>query len=501
VAKNPVSIQTATALRGRLLAVADEVAGFAVQAEELPTMGLLSVLAAAVRADLDKPRFWLLMCGVAGAMPNRDEFMRAFRVLELAESGREHYAVLEACAGMANANDYFARQFRVLVSSVVVDVNFSARHGHNTGIQRVVRETVTRWSSRHDIELVAWTKDAQTMRSLVPEERRRVVEWNSTRKLEASPALVEDAAELVIPWKCTIVVPEVSQLEVCAPLACLAEFSGNHVVLVGHDAIPVLSAEYVVPSESDRFVRYLSIVKHADVVVGTCKSSSEEFAGFAAALSAQRLSGPDIQTVYLPVALSAREENAENEDARTSDAPLVICVGTQEPRKNQLAVLAAAEMLWTEGLNFELLFIGAAAMPLSIPFDVEVARLQKARRAVRVERLVTDAGLERAYHEARFSVFVSLHEGFGLPVGESLAAGTPVVTTNFGSTAEIAEGGGCVLVDPRSDESIAGGMRRLLLDDALVERLAREARDRPNRTWDDYATELWDVVEKLQVPA
>jgi len=163
-----------------------------------------------------------------------------------------------------------------------------------------------------------------------------------------------------------------------------------------------------------------------------------------------------------------------------------------------LAVLAASELLWKRGDEFELLFIGGAAMPLSVPFDVEVDRLRALGRSVSVIRNGSDAILERAYRDARFSVFVSLHEGFGLPIGESLAAGTPVIATNFGSMAEIARDGGCVTVDPRNDEVIAEAMHELLTDDIRLHRLEREAAARPSRTWDDYADELWSAITEVR---
>ena len=73
---------------------------------------------------------------------------------------------------------------------------------------------------------------------------------------------------------------------------------------------------------------------------------------------------------------------------------------------------------------------------------------------------------------------------------ESLAAGTPVITSRFGSMAELAEGGGALTVDPRDDHDLRDAMRALLTDDALHLRLREEAAARPPRTWDTYAAEL-----------
>ena len=91
-------------------------------------------------------------------------------------------------------------------------------------------------------------------------------------------------------------------------------------------------------------------------------------------------------------------------------------------------------------------------------------------------------------------MFPSLLEGFGLPVVESLAVGTPVIVSGHGSTAEIAEGGGCLTVDPRDVDSLQHAMSQLLGDDDLLERLRREAMERPRWTWNDYAGALWSFL-------
>jgi glycosyltransferase involved in cell wall biosynthesis len=155
-------------------------------------------------------------------------------------------------------------------------------------------------------------------------------------------------------------------------------------------------------------------------------------------------------------------------------------------------VLEAGERLWREGLRFELVFMGGSTWRAEGYFDTYVERLQGAGRAVRVERRVSENRLWTAYRNARFTLFPSLIEGFGLPVAESLAAGTPVITSNYGSMAELAAGGGVLTVDPRDVEELTMQMRRLLTDDALADDLRREARRRDLGNWNDYARGLWE---------
>ena len=90
-------------------------------------------------------------------------------------------------------------------------------------------------------------------------------------------------------------------------------------------------------------------------------------------------------------------------------------------------------------------------------------------------------------HSARALTFLSLYEGFGLPVLEAFAAGCPVIASNTTSIPEVA-GDAALLVDPRDRVLIAEAMMRLIEDDALVHRLKERGQKRASVfTWDACA--------------
>ncbi len=131
------------------------------------------------------------------------------------------------------------------------------------------------------------------------------------------------------------------------------------------------------------------------------------------------------------------------EPAFTPDGPAaggdyVLAVGTLEPRKNLDRTVAAARIA-----GVELRVVGAPGWG-GVEVPAWTGRLD-------------DAELTRLYRGARCVVFASLYEGFGLPVLEAMACGTPVVTSRGGSTEEVA-GGAAVLVDPLDPEAIAAGI-------------------------------------------
>lgn len=265
--------------------------------------------------------------------------------------------------------------------------------------------------------------------------------------------------------------------------------------VIGYDCVPVTSSETVALGVG-HFARNLAAVKYMDRVAAISTSSATEYEGWRQSLGGLGLSGPRVAAVTLPaeVPASAPTQGGFGEDASPDGRlPLVLVVGSHEPRKNHLAVLHAAELLWREGLGFRLTFVGGRGWG-SEPFVAALDRLRSQGRPVSMATSFDDPTLFAAYRQARFTVFPSLNEGFGLPLAESLACGTPAVTSDFGSMREIAGDGGALLVDPRDDHSIADAMRRLLLDDGLLARLRDEAARRPVRTWDNYAQDAWTYL-------
>ena len=126
------------------------------------------------------------------------------------------------------------------------------------------------------------------------------------------------------------------------------------------------------------------------------------------------------------------------ESGPAAEGDYVLTVGTLEPRKNVGAAVEAARLA-----GLELRVAGAAGWGgvtrqgwVGEPSDDELASLMRGARCL---------------------VYPSLYEGFGVPIVEAMACGTPVVTSRGGATEEVA-GGAAVLVDPRDPAAIADGI-------------------------------------------
>ncbi len=168
--------------------------------------------------------------------------------------------------------------------------------------------------------------------------------------------------------------------------------------------------------------------------------------------------------------------NATDEIRRRWSLPhdFVLWVGTLEPRKNLRNLVAAMAMVP------DLVLVVAGPDGWVVDGDDVLAPL--GARVKRVGR-VSDADLHALYAAATLFVLPSLAEGFGLPVLEAMAQGTPVVTSSGTATEEVASGA-AVLVDPLDPESIAEGIRSVLSDPELANRLGRAGLERASeRTW------------------
>jgi glycosyltransferase involved in cell wall biosynthesis len=239
--------------------------------------------------------------------------------------------------------------------------------------------------------------------------------------------------------------------------------AGVPVVVTVHD-LAVLRAPDAFPRWHKLYGRtgLRRVLRRADAVVAVSaftKAEVEDLAGVPAERIQVVPNGVD--AVFVPDLSDAEEPRGD----------YVLAVGTLEPRKNLARAVEAARLA-----GVELRVVGARGWGgVDVPGWVGE---------------IPDAELAALYRGARCIVYPSLYEGFGLPVLEAMASGTPVVTSKGTAMEEIA-GGAAVLVDPLDAEAIADGIAEAAArHDELVELGLARARE---FTWDAAA----DATERL----
>jgi glycosyltransferase involved in cell wall biosynthesis len=232
-------------------------------------------------------------------------------------------------------------------------------------------------------------------------------------------------------------------------------------------------------------------IRRADRIIAisrnTAKDVAELFAPDPARVSVAEL-GVDIP----PPAAFAPEHVDEVRRCHALTRPYIFYCGTLSPRKNVARALEAFAQLRTE-----------------IPHDFVVtagkswndrATLEKARALGLGERFrqlgdVPASDMHALYRMADAFVYVSLYEGFGLPILEAMACGCPVLTSNTSSIPEVA-GDAALMVDPLDVGAITDGLRRIVTDRVFADDLRRRGQARAATfTWDETARRVLAVLQ------
>ena len=205
-----------------------------------------------------------------------------------------------------------------------------------------------------------------------------------------------------------------------------------------------------------------------------------------------------IEVIYQGIAPAFFDVDADaaSETARRYhlEKPYALYVGSIEPRKNVTAMLDAwLDLPGDVREEFDLVVIG----PWGWGDRTVYNRLRAGIEGVRYLGYVPEPDLPALTAAATIFVYVSLYEGFGLPVGQAMAAGVPVVASMVSALPEVVGDAG-LLADPRSRAEIRGGMERLLLSPPLRAQLSQRGRKRAQDfTWDECARKSWKFFERV----
>ena len=143
----------------------------------------------------------------------------------------------------------------------------------------------------------------------------------------------------------------------------------------------------------------------------------------------------------------------------------LLYLGTLEPRKNITMLLRAyAQLRQNYGIRQKLVVAGGKGWM----YDSIFAQVQQLGLTTEVlfPGFVSDEEQAVWYHAASMFAYPSLYEGFGIPVAEALACGTPTVTSNVSSLPE-AGAGVAICVNPQSEEELSEALHRALTDTAF----------------------------------
>lgn len=264
-----------------------------------------------------------------------------------------------------------------------------------------------------------------------------------------------------------------------------------------YDIIPVTFPHLCVGDVASKFARYFAdIAWCADEIVAISECSKRDLLQLLTRLGAPT---PDVFVVKLGTELRTPTDHLVSEETRTSAAErFVLYVSTIERRKNHETIYRAITRLIDKGSVEVPRFVfvgmpgwGVADLLKDFQLDPRV------RDKIKILNNVNDADLAWLYQRALFTVFPSLYEGWGLAVGESLAAGKFCLCSNVASLPEV--GGDLVeYLDPWDVQAWADRLEHYVThpeDLARRERSIREQYIPPK--WSDTASGVFERAQRL----
>jgi glycosyltransferase involved in cell wall biosynthesis len=268
-----------------------------------------------------------------------------------------------------------------------------------------------------------------------------------------------------------------------------------------HDCVPLAMPEHCLDLTVRLYARWFAALSlHADGILANSRATIADHARFAAPLGRVASAGLVRLAAEAGAAPAAAAAAADALRAPRPGEPFVLFVATLESRKNHLMVFQA----WLSLIRRR----GAANVPRLVCVgrpgwraEAALALLEGSpdlRRKVSVQSGVSDLALAGLYARCLFTVYNSFHEGWGLPVSESLAAGKLAVVPAHSGLLE-SGAPGAVFFAPQDEPDLVGKLDALLSDPA--HRAALESRiDRAaaRRDWPDAARE---VMQALSAPA
>jgi glycosyltransferase involved in cell wall biosynthesis len=270
-------------------------------------------------------------------------------------------------------------------------------------------------------------------------------------------------------------------------------YNGKVVVTI-HDIIPYIMEKTVGAGYKKIFFEQMPrILEKADHIIAVSYNTKQDLIEFCG-VNEEKITviheGVDLLFRPLP------EDQIKSclEKYYEIDFPYIFYVGGFSGRKNVAALLEAFSKAALDK-NLYLLLVGKPSP------NTEILRKQAQKLKI-LEKIIwlTDVPLEYLpilYNGAELFVYPSLYEGFGLPLLEAMACGTPVIAGNNSSIPEVVGKGG-ILVDTKNSDDLAFAMEYVLSSKKDVDTMISEGLLRSTEfSWRKTAEKTWKVFEKV----
>lgn len=261
-------------------------------------------------------------------------------------------------------------------------------------------------------------------------------------------------------------------------------------VVTIHDLIFMRYPEFYKPVDRKIYFRKMKYACHAaDKIIAISQQTRNDVETFF------QVAAEKIEVIYQPVSTTFFEKQDGKDIFTKYHLPekYILAVGTIESRKNQLTLLEALHQM---NVEVPLVLVGK---PTSYISDLKKFIAENGMESqVFFLSGLPEKELAALYQNALFSVYISVFEGFGLPVIESMASGCPVLTSSVSCLPETA-GDAAVLCNPADVTDMKEKLKLLLEDETLRKQMIEKGVERANTFHPEtYAKKLNALYQQLE---
>ena len=277
--------------------------------------------------------------------------------------------------------------------------------------------------------------------------------------------------------------------------ANLIEFQsrGCHVIPLLYDIIPLVLPHSYGPGFSQIYKKwFVETLGYAELAFSISRSTSRDIINWA---KNARINCPDLYTIRLGDNLPILDPKP-SQIIKDIETPFVLCVGTIEYRKNHRRLLDVYRYLIEQHkYNLPLLVIVGKQGWLDYEIENQIENDPRLASKVVVLSDLSDDDLAHLYQHAQMTVFPSLYEGWGLPIAESLAYGTPCIASGTSSMREI-DSNLVIHINPLDTIGWAEAIKYLCENNIDREQLQKKIKAIYKTTkWDDTAIQIFEILK------
>lgn len=269
-------------------------------------------------------------------------------------------------------------------------------------------------------------------------------------------------------------------------------------IITLHDIIPILFPENFFENEKAKqwYLKRLSWVKKADKIITISEVSKKDLIK-KLKIPTQKIEVvyPAIDSYFRPV--PAKEARKILAGYKIKD-PYLLSVSAFSFHKNMSRVFEAFKKYLEKSRDksLKLVVVCKLIKKEEKGWQEEINKLGLGGKVI-LTNFVADEAMPAIYSGSEALVFPSLYEGFGLPILESFACETPVITSRVSSIPEVA-GKAALYVDPYSVDEIAQGIKKIITDQKLRTKLTREGFKQVKKfSWDKSAQQVLDIYHQV----